>query len=62
MLFRSKVGDSAETVTYGQNVRTWPTWDGKSDVTAATGKKITVVEADATYKAQKAGNATVTAK
>ena len=61
-VYKYKVGDSAETITYGQNVRTWPTWDGKSDVTAATGKKITVVEADATYKAQKAGNATVTAK
>lgn len=61
-VYKYKVGDSAETVTYGQNVRTWSTWDGKSDITAATGKKITVVEADATYKAQKAGNATVTAK
>ena len=61
-VYKYKVGDSAETVTYGQNVRTWSTWDGKSDIKAATGKKITVVEADATYKAQKAGNATVTAK
>ena len=61
-VYKYKVGDSAETVTYGQNVRTWSTWDGKSDITATTDKKITVVEADATYKAQKSGNATVTAK
>lgn len=61
-VYKYKVGDSAETVSYGQNVRTWATWDGKSDIVTATGKKITVVEADATYKAQNSGNATVTAK
>lgn len=61
-VYKYKVGDSAETVSYGQNVRTWATWDGKSDIVAATSKKITVVEADATYKAQKSGSATVTAK
>ena len=53
---------SGNVYKYKVGVRTWSTWDGKSDITAATGKKITVVEADATYKAQKAGNATVTAK
>lgn len=53
---------NAPTVTYGQNVRTWSTWDGTSDITATTGHKITVVEADGTYKAQNAGNATVTAQ
>ena len=61
-VYKYKVGATAETVSYGQNVRTWTTWDGKSDITAATGKKITVVEADATYKAQKSGSADVTAK
>lgn len=53
---------NAPTVTYGQNVRTWSTWDGTSDITATTGHKITVVEADGTYKALNAGNATVTAQ
>ena len=53
---------NAPTVTYGQNVRTWSTWDGTSDITATTGHKITVVEADGTYNALNAGNATVTAQ
>lgn len=53
---------NAPTVTYGQNVRTWSTWDGTSDITATIGHKITVVEADGTYKALNAGNATVTAQ
>ena len=53
---------TAPTVAYGQNVRTWTSWDGTSDITATTGHKITVVEADGTYKAQNAGNATVTAQ
>ena len=53
---------TAPVVTYGQSVRNWTNWDGVSDITATTGHKITVVEADSTYKAQNAGNATVTAK
>lgn len=53
---------TAPVVTYGQSVRNWTTWDGVSDITATIGHKITVVEADSTYKAQNAGNATVTAK
>lgn len=53
---------TAPVVTYGQSVRNWTTWDGVSDITATTGHKITVVEADSTYKAQNAGNATVTPK
>lgn len=53
---------TAPVVTYGQSVRNWTTWDGVSDITATTSHKITVVEADSTYKAQNAGNATVTAK
>lgn len=53
---------TAPVVTYGQSVRKWTTWDGVSDITATTGHKITVVEADSTYKAQNAGNTTVMAK
>jgi hypothetical protein len=60
--YKYKVGDSATAVTYGQNVQTWSAWDGSADITAATGKVITVVECDSSYKAVKAGNATVTAK
>lgn len=61
-VYKYKVGSSAETVTYGQNVKTWTAWDGTSDITAESNQKITVVEASSDYKALKAGNATVTAK
>lgn len=61
-VYKYKVGSAAETVTYGQNVRNWSTWDGTSDITATSSQKITVVEADSAYKALKSGDATVTAK
>lgn len=60
--YKYKVGTSANTVSYGQNVQTWVAWDGSADITAATGQVITIVECDSSYKAVKAGNATVTAK
>lgn len=53
---------TAPAVIYGQNVSKWNDWDGHSDITATTDHKITIVEADATGKAQNAGNATVTAQ
>ena len=53
---------TAPVVTYGQSVRNWTTWDGVSDITATTVHKITVVEADSTYKAQNSGNTTVASK
>ena len=61
-LYKYKIADTATTVIYGQNVQTWSAWDGSADITATTGKVITIVECDSTYKAIKAGNATVTAK
>ncbi len=61
-VYKYKLGASAETVTYGQNVKNWSAWNGHSDINATAGQKITVVEADSTFKAQKAGNATVTVK
>lgn len=61
-----KVGTAAVDVAYGENVKPatggWTLWDGTSDITAETGKIITIVEADAKNKAQAAGHATVTAK
>ena len=59
--YKYKVGDTAPAVTYGQNLRTWSNWNGSADITAATNKKITVAVVDANYRAQAAGNATVTA-
>lgn len=61
-VYKYKVAADAVTVGYGQNLRNWSTWDGKADITAAIGQKITVVECDGTYKALNAGSASVTAK
>ena len=61
-VYKYKVGSAAETVVYGQNVKNWSLRDGESDITAASGQTITLVEADGTYQAQKSGSATVTAQ
>jgi hypothetical protein len=61
-VYKYKAGTTAPTVTYGQNLKSWATWDGVSDLTIANGQKVTVAECDSTYKALNAGNATVTAK
>jgi hypothetical protein len=60
--YKYKVASSETAVDYGQNVKNWSAWDGESDITAATGQVITVIECDSTYKALSAGHATVTAK
>lgn len=60
-VYKYKVDTTETNVTYGQNVRTWTAWDGTSDITAQTGKKITIVEANPQYRALKVGSATVTA-
>lgn len=60
--YKYKVSDEVVPVTYGQSVRNWTAWDGASDITAATGTIITVVECDAEYHAVKAGSKAVTAK
>lgn len=61
--YKYKVADTtAPTVKYGQKLTTgWTAWDGTSDITAATGKKITIASVDANDRAQAAGNATVAA-
>ena len=61
-VYKYKVASSETSVDYGQNVKNWSAWDGESDITAATGQVITVVECDSTYKALSAGHATVAAK
>ena len=61
-VYKYKIGSAAETVVYGQNVKNWSLWDGESDITAASGQTITVVEADGTYQAQKSGSDTVTSQ
>lgn len=61
-VYKYRVGTGAASVTYGQNVRTWSSWDGETDtqIECASGQTITLVEADATYKALNSGNTTVT--
>lgn len=60
--YRYKVADTtAPTVTLRQDISAWTAWDGTSDITAATDKKITVAVADSTGAAVAAGSATVTA-
>lgn len=60
--YKYKVAEAAVEVKYGQSVKNWTAWDGSKDITAEIGKKITVVECDAEFRAVKAGVATVTAK
>ena len=61
-VYKIRIGDTAINVANGQNVKNWTAWDGSSDITAATGKVVTVVEADNAYKAVKTGSVVVTAK
>lgn len=60
--YKYKVADNAVLPAAGQSVKGWTAWNGTDEITAATGKKICVVECDSAYRALKAGVATVTAK
>lgn len=51
-----KTGSSVTTVTYGMDVKSWTKWDGKTEITAAGGHHVTVVEADPNYKAVRFGD------
>ena len=53
--------DTAPAVAYYDNVAAWADWDGKSDLTIASSKKITVVECDGNNHAVASGSARVTA-
>lgn len=61
-IYKYRVADAAVPVSYDMNVRHWSVWNGSSDITAATGKVITLVEATADFRARLSGSATVTAK
>lgn len=56
------VDTAALTPNRGDDLSGWTAWDGSSDITAATGKKITVAVVDNTSRAVACGSATVTAK
>jgi len=54
---------TAPAVALGDDLSSgWTAWDGTTDITAATDKKITIASVDSTAHAVAAGNATVTAK
>lgn len=57
-----KVGDDAATVLPGEVVSGWTAWNGTSDITAATGKKLALVALNASGQAIAYGSCTVTAK
>lgn len=58
---RYQIGAAASTPAYLADVSTWATWDGTSDITAASGQVITVVEANGSGQALASGYATVVA-
>lgn len=60
--YKYKVDASAVEVVYSQLLNEWTDWDGKSDITAATGQKITIAEVDLSNKAVGAGSTTVAAR
>lgn len=62
-MFKYKVNASAATaVTYGMDVKNWSKWDGKSEITAAKGNHVTIVECDRNYKAVRSGDVVSAAK
>lgn len=53
---------AATSVTYGMDVKTWTKWDGVSEISAASGHHITVVECDQNYKAIRSGDVVAVVK
>ena len=55
-IYKYKVSSAATSVAYGMDVKSWAKWDGASEIAAASGNHITVVEADKGYKAVRSGD------
>ena len=61
--WKYKVDTTTPTIGFGEYPNdTWLEWDGDDEITAATGKKITVIAVDADGLVFAEGSATVTAK
>ena len=60
-VLKYKVTDDIIAVTLGQSVSGWTTWNGSDEITAATGKILTLAVADSNNKVLAAGYTTVTA-
>lgn len=56
--YKIKTGASATAVTVGMSVKNWTVWDGVSELTAAAGNHITIVECDREYRAVKSADVT----
>ena len=61
-VLKYKVTDDEIVVNKGDDVTSWTTWNGSDDITAATGKYLTLAVTDSSYKVLAAGNVVVTAK
>lgn len=55
-IYKYKVSSDTTSVAYGMDVKSWAKWDGASEIAAASGNHITVVEADKGYKAVRSGD------
>lgn len=60
-IYKYAVADAVTPIAIGASASTWTTWDGSADIVAATGKVLTLVEADSEGKVLKGGYVTVTA-
>ena len=60
--YKYKVAAAAQEVTLNMDVSGWTSWNGTDDITAQSGKVITIAEANSAGAARKAGHATVTAR
>lgn len=61
-VLKYKVTDDPIVVTVGQSVSGWTSWDGSADITAATGKYLTLAVANSDSEVLAAGDVVVTAK
>lgn len=58
-VYKYKITDTAATIALDQNVKGWAAWDGVSEIEAADGKVINIVECNKSYRAVASGYATV---
>ena len=56
-----KTGGNIKLPTYEEDISSWTTWDGTSDITATDGETICVAEANASNLAIAAGACTINA-
>lgn len=60
--FYKAASGTAPSVAFKEDVSTWTSWDGTSELAITDGHKVTVVEADGLNRALKSGNATADTK